>query len=425
MMKGIYFELNMGASGDMIMGSLFELIEDKEGFLEKINSIGLEGVKVFPRESIKSGISGTNMAVVVNGLEEESIDVNHHHHHHDHHHEHEHEHNHEHQHDHDHEHTHDHDHHHDHHSHNSYLDVLSIIDSLDLKDNIKADAKAIYEILGKGESKAHNKPMTEVHFHEVGTLDAIVDIVGACILMDMIKPEKIVASPINVGQGHVKCAHGLMPVPAPATLNILENVPIYSNGIMGELCTPTGAAILKHFVDSFEKMPEIQMEKVGYGMGKKDFEAANCVRTILGNMDSSEKIVQLEANMDDITGEEIGFLYEILLENKALDLYTSPIIMKKNRPGLLLTVLVDEKNKENILSLIFKHSTTIGIKEFSLSRHKLVRSEESLNSEFGLIRKKVSKGYGITREKFEFEDLKKISKENDISIREILRKLKN
>lgn len=424
-MKGIYFELNMGASGDMIMGSLFELIEDKEGFLEKINSIGLEGVKVFPRESIKSGISGTNMAVVVNGLEEESIDVNHHHHHHDHHHEHEHEHNHEHQHDHDHEHTHDHDHHHDHHSHNSYLDVLSIIDSLDLKDNIKADAKAIYEILGKGESKAHNKPMTEVHFHEVGTLDAIVDIVGACILMDMIKPEKIVASPINVGQGHVKCAHGLMPVPAPATLNILENVPIYSNGIMGELCTPTGAAILKHFVDSFEKMPEIQMEKVGYGMGKKDFEAANCVRTILGNMDSSEKIVQLEANMDDITGEEIGFLYEILLENKALDLYTSPIIMKKNRPGLLLTVLVDEKNKENILSLIFKHSTTIGIKEFSLSRHKLVRSEESLNSEFGLIRKKVSKGYGITREKFEFEDLKKISKENDISIREILRKLKN
>lgn len=424
-MKGIYFELNMGASGDMIMGSLFELIEDKEGFLEKINSIGLEGVKVFPRESIKSGISGTNMAVVVNGLEEESIDVNHHHHHHDHHHEHEHEHNHEHQHDHDHEHTHDHDHHHDHHSHNSYLDVLSIIDSLDLKDNIKADAKAIYEILGKGESKAHNKPMTEVHFHEVGTLDAIVDIVGACILMDMIKPEKIVASPINVGQGHVKCAHGLMPVPAPATLNILENVPIYSNGIMGELCTPTGAAILKHFVDSFEKMPEIQMEKVGYGMGKKDFEAANCVRTILGNMDSSEKIVQLEANMDDITGEEIGFLYEILLENKALDLYTSPIIMKKNRPGLLLTVLVDEKDKENILSLIFKHSTTIGIKEFSLSRHKLVRSEESLNSEFGLIRKKVSKGYGITREKFEFEDLKKISKENDISIREILRKLKN
>lgn len=424
-MKGIYFELNMGASGDMIMGSLFELIEDKEGFLEKINSIGLEGVKVFPRESIKSGISGTNMAVVVNGLEEESIDVNHHHHHHDHNHEHEDEHNHEHQHDHDHEHTHDHDHHHDHHSHNSYLDVLSIIDSLDLKDNIKADAKAIYEILGKGESKAHNKPMTEVHFHEVGTLDAIVDIVGACILMDMIKPEKIVASPINVGQGHVKCAHGLMPVPAPATLNILENVPIYSNGIMGELCTPTGAAILKHFVDSFEKMPEIQMEKVGYGMGKKDFEAANCVRTILGNMDSSEKIVQLEANMDDITGEEIGFLYEILLENKALDLYTSPIIMKKNRPGLLLTVLVDEKNKENILSLIFKHSTTIGIKEFSLSRHKLVRSEESLNSEFGLIRKKVSKGYGITREKFEFEDLKKISKENDISIREILRKLKN
>lgn len=458
----------MGASGDMIMGSLFELLEDKELFLEKINSLGLKNVKVLANESIKSGISGTNMSVIIDGEQElsEDVDLGHHHHHdhshedhhhHDHeesccgheHHHHEHgqgeccgnhgkdhechEHSHDNKHSHDHEHTHDHEHSHGHshshedggHHHNTFIDVSSIIKSLDIDEKVKKDAIGVYEILAEAESKAHNKPMTDVHFHEVGSLDAIYDIVGACMLMNMLNADRVIASSINVGSGHIKCAHGLMPVPAPATANILKNVPFYTSSIKAELCTPTGAAILKYFVESFENMPVMNVEKIGYGMGKKDFEAANAVRTFIGSSQTQgERVFQLEASMDDITGEEIGFLYEILLENKALEVFTSSIMMKKNRPGVLLTVLVREADKEEIINLIFKHTSTIGIKEFELKRHKLERTEEVVSSELGDVRKKVSSGFGVRREKLEFEDLKKLAKENNLSLREVKNRVK-
>ena len=420
-MKTLYFELSMGASGDMIMASLYELLDEdkKEKFLEKINSLREENVKIYPKESKKSGISGTNMVVDIGGCEEESVDadLNNHDHLHDHNHSH------------NHNHTHNHDDSHNHsssqhHHHNSYKDVVNIIKGFDLSDDIKENAISIYKILGEAESKAHNKPMTDVHFHEVGTIDAVYDIVASAILIDMIKPEKIIGSPIHVGSGHIHCAHGIMPVPAPATANILKNVPIYSTSIKGELCTPTGAAIVKHFVQEFVPMPVMKVENIGYGMGKKDFEAANVLRTYLGQLENDESIVELQCSMDDITGEEVGYLYDILLENNALEVYTTNIIMKKSRPGILLNVIVEENHKEEILKLIFKHSTTIGIKEYNVKRHKLSRSEEIVDTEFGKVRKKVSTGYDTIREKYEYEDLKNLAKENNTSISNIREKIK-
>ena len=269
-------------------------------------------------------------------------------------------------------------------------------------------------------------PVDQVHFHEVGSLDAIYDIVGVSLLINSLGLEKILASPVHLGSGFVKCAHGLMPVPAPATANILAGIPVYQGSIQGELCTPTGAALLKYFVDDFGPMPLMQIEKIGYGMGSKDFEAANAIRALLGTSEGEndgEKLVQLETSLDDITGEEVGFLYEVLFAKGALEVYTTNILMKKSRPGILLTVLVEEEKKDQILREIFKHSPTIGIKEFSLKRSKLDREEVLVETSFGRVRKKVSKGFGVEKAKYEYEDLRDLSLENDFSLKDLREKI--
>lgn len=410
-MKTLYLDLNMGASGDMLMGALYELIEDQTGFLEKINSLKDLGVVVKARPDIKAGLAGTKMDVIINGQEEESIDVdiktyyNH---------------------DHDHNHDHNHDHSHGHHHHSTLGSVSQIIRSMDLDEKVKADAIGVYEILAQAEAKAHNMPVDQVHFHEVGSLDAIYDIVGVSLLINSLEVEKILASPIHLGSGFVKCAHGLMPVPAPATANILAGVPVYQGSIQGELCTPTGAAILKYFVDDFGPMPMMEIEKIGYGMGTKNFEAANAIRALLGTSEEEndgEKLVQLETSLDDITGEEVGFLYEILFSKGALEVYTTNIVMKKSRPGILLTVLVEEDKKDQVLREIFKHSPTIGVKEFSLKRSKLAREEVIVDTSLGRVRKKVSKGFGTEKFKYEYEDLRDLSLENDLSLKDLREKI--
>ena len=439
-MKTLYLELNMGASGDMLMSTLYELVDDKEGFLEKMNSLGYKNVEVKVNDSMKNGISGKNISIIVDGIEEESVDVDirnleidHHHHDHDYKHDHHHNHTHEHsyeEHDHNHDHTHEHNHHHGHshnhsHSHNGLTDVIEIIKSFDLSDSIKENAISIYKLIGKAESKSHNKPMDEVHFHEVGTIDAIYDIVGNCILMDMINPEKIIASPINLGSGMVKCQHGIMPVPAPATAYILKDIPVYKSSIKGELCTPTGAALLKHFVEEFTEMPVMEIEKIGYGMGKKDFEAPNCVRGFLGKtQEQSDEVIEFKATIDDMTGEEIGYLFQVLFNKGALEIYTTNIMMKKNRPGIELTIISKEENKETIIKEIFSNTTTIGIKHYAIQRTTLERTEEVVETEFGSIRKKVSKGFGVEKGKFEYEDLVKIAKDQGLSLFEIKNRLK-
>lgn len=418
-MKTLYLDLPMGAAGDMLSAALYELLSDdeKKAFLEEINKAGIPGVEVTAENSVKCGITGTHFKVTVEGEEEESHDV------HEHHHEHEHSHEHEHHHDEEHHHE-DHEHHHDHHHHSSMADIEGIINSLKIPENVKTDVIEVYKLIAEAESNAHGKPVTDIHFHEVGTMDAVADITAVCLLMNKIGAAKICASAVNVGSGHVHCAHGILPVPAPATAFILKEVPVYSGHITGELCTPTGAALLKHFVKRFGNMPQLKITGIGYGMGKKDFEAANCVRAILGESEEAlEQVLEFTCNLDDISAERIGFAMEQLFEAGALEVYTIPVTMKKSRPGNLLCVMCLESKKEKILQTIFKHTTTLGVRENISKRYFLDRSIETVNTEFGEIRIKRAEGYGVKREKYEYEDLAAIARKTGLSIEDILRRV--
>lgn len=403
-MRTLYLECNMGAAGDMLMGALLELYPDKEGFVAKMNRIGIPGISVEAQTSVKCGITGTHIEVKVNGEEEESMDVLH-----------------------DHEessaHSHAHPHHpHTHsHTHAGLEDIFRIVDTLDVPGQVKTDVKEIYRLIAEAESRVHGRPVGEVHFHEVGAADAIADITGCALLMQELGADRVSVSAVNVGYGQVRCAHGILPVPAPATALILEGIPCYAGSIEGELCTPTGAAIIKYYASQFGNMPRMVVQKIGYGMGKKDFPAANCVRAVLGDTEEEEKdeITELRCNLDDMTPEELGYAMEVLFSNGALDVFTSPIGMKKSRPGTLLTVMCVRKDRDLMARLIFKHTTTIGIREYACSRMVLHRSERILESPLGSVRVKDTEGYGVHREKMEFEDLKKIAEHTGMSIREV------
>lgn len=434
-MKILYFDCSMGAAGDMLTASLLDLFEDKKSIVDELNSIGLEGVDFEGKEEVKAGIHGMAMEVKVHGQVETVEDVSlkdedkhNHDHDHDHHHHHHHHHSHDHDHGHDH-HSHDDDHHHGHshhHVHRGMKEIGHIVENLKLSQKVKYDILEVYELIGQAESLAHNVDIKEIHFHEVGNLDAIGDIAAVCYLLDKISPDKIISSPINLGSGHVRCAHGILPVPAPATSHILRGVPVYSGKIESELCTPTGAALLKHFVDEFKAMPQVKVEKIGYGMGKKDFEVLNAVRAFLATDDSSNDLVyELSCNVDDMTGEDISYAMDKLFEEGAREVYVIPIIMKKSRPGNLIRVMCTEKNKDQLVKLIFKYTTTIGIREVATKRYVLDRQIDKVDSPFGPVQIKRSQGYGVNREKLEYDDLKKIADENDLSLAELRKIIKD
>lgn len=440
-MKTLYLECGMGAAGDMLTAALLELMPDPDAVVAELNGLGIPGVQFSKEAMSKCGIGGTHMTVRVHG-EEESEEMFHHHHehhdhsheqehdhesacheHHDHLHEHEdHEHTHEHTHEHSHEHTHEHgDAGHTHHHHSSLHDIEHIIcDHLNLPDQVKQDVMAVYGLIAEAESHAHGVPVTEIHFHEVGTMDAVADITAVCLLMNKIAPDQVIVSPVHVGSGHVHCAHGILPVPAPATAYILNGVPMYGGAVKGELCTPTGAALLKHFATRFGDMPVMRTEAIGYGMGKKDFEQANCIRAMLGETeDAGDSVLQLECNVDDMTAEELGFAMETILEAGALEVYTVAAGMKKSRPGTLLSVLCHEAEKEKLVRVIFQNTTTIGVREHACSRYTLKRSFETVQTPYGEVQKKISSGYGVTREKYEYEDLARIAREQGLSLAEV------
>ena len=432
-MKTLFLDLPMGAAGDMLSAALYELLNDEEkrSFIEEINAAGIPGVKVVAEKSIKCGITGTHFSVTVDGMEEGAEEHDHHHHEHEHEeHEHTHDHDHHHEHNESHAHEHEDEHHHDHHDHahhhhhSSMAEIESIINSLKIPGSVKKDVIEVYKLIAQAESNAHGVPVTDIHFHEVGTMDAIADITAVCLLMNKIGANKICASAVNVGSGHVHCAHGILPVPAPATAFILKEVPIYSGHITSELCTPTGAALLKHFVTSFGNMPQLKINAIGYGMGKKDFEAANCVRAILGHGDDSlEQVVEFTCNLDDISAERIAFAMEQLFAAGAIEAYTIPVTMKKSRPGNLLCVMCMESDKEKILSTIFKHTTTLGVRENISNRYFLDRTIETVKTEFGDVRIKRAEGYGVKRAKYEYEDLAAIARKTGLSIEEVTSKL--
>lgn len=383
-MKILYLDCGMGAAGDMLSSALFELIDNKKEFLENINSAGIPSVIVSAENSVKCGISGTHLRVKING-EEEGKSCSYHSSHH----------------------------------HNSLTDIEHIINHLSMSEKVKKNVMAVYKMIAFAESKVHNAPVSEIHFHEVGALDAIADIAMFCMLVDLIGADKIVASPVNVGSGEVACAHGILPVPAPATAEILKGISAYSNGIDGELCTPTGAALLKYFVNYFSDMPSMAVDKIGYGMGTKDFETANCVRAFIGtaenDADNTDSVVELSCNIDDMTSEELSFAADILLDSGALDVFTSPVVMKKGRLGSLLTVICKSEDKDKFVKLIFKHTSTIGIRESIHKRYVMNREICIAETEFGAVKIKNSSGYGTKKSKFEYEDLARICRENNIS----------
>ncbi|MBQ3889170.1 MAG: LarC family nickel insertion protein, partial [Clostridia bacterium] len=247
-----------------------------------------------------------------------------------------------------------------------------------------------------------------------------------CLLLDALAPDRIVASPVHVGAGHVRCAHGVLPVPAPATAEILKGIPIYGGAVDGELCTPTGAALVRQFVTAFCEMPVMTVERVGYGMGKKEFERANCVRAILGeSADRTDEVVELSFNVDDMTAEEIGFATEMLFASGANEVFTVPVGMKKNRPGTLICVLCEPGRKDEIVRTVFKHTTTIGVRESAVKRTVLDRAVTTVETPYGAVSKKTSQGCGVTRTKFEYDDLARVAKENGLSLREARKALED
>ena len=428
-MKTLYLECNMGAAGDMLTAALLELHPDPQGFVERMNRLGLPGVVFAAQPAVKCGITGTQVSVTVGGEEEESHDVPLHSHVHEtaqdeahpgHAHDHVHVHDHDHEHIHDHEHSHGHEHGHGHHHHAGMGDIRHILSHLDIPQPVRQDAEAVYQLIAQAESHAHGRPVEEIHFHEVGTLDAVTDVVAVCWLLHDLAPEQIVASPVHVGCGQVRCAHGILPVPAPATAYILQGVPTYGGSVQGELCTPTGAALLKHFVQRFGPSPVMRVEKTGYGMGKKDFEAANCVRAMLGQtQEESTAIAQLACNLDDMTPEALGFAQERLWEAGALDVTTAPIGMKKNRPGVQLTCLCRLEDREKLVSVLFAHTTTLGVRESLCTRYTLVRSQRTVETEHGPVRVKEARGWGVTREKPEYEDVANIAREQGLTLDQV------
>ena len=380
-MRTIYLDCGMGAAGDMLTAALLELMPNQDAFVEELNGLGIPGIRFTAEKCEKCGIFGTHMKVTVLGEEED-----------------------------------------DHHHHHGHLaDIRGIVSGLPLPTTVKLDILAVYEEIAQAESHVHGVPVEHIHFHEVGTMDAIADVTAVCLLLHRLAPDKIIASPVHVGSGQVRCAHGILPVPAPATAYLLRGIPIYGGSIDGELCTPTGAALLKHFATEFGQMPVMKVQAIGYGMGRKDFPRANCVRALLGETEAPiDAIVELRCNVDDMTGEAIGFALEQLLGSGALDAFTVPVGMKKSRPGVLITVLCREEKKEAMVHLLLKHTTTLGVREFPCRRYALSRTMEVVNTPFGPVRKKVSSGYGVRREKLEYDDLAKIAKEQHISLAEAL-----
>jgi len=389
-MKILYLDCGMGAAGDMLGAALLALVDEREQILDTLNAaLGAKAV-VRAEEKDSCGVRGLRLRVDVGGDEEgEPIRREH--------------------------------------ASTSIGEIRAFLRDLPLSGRVRADALAVFDSLAEAESAVHGCEMENVHFHELGTIDALSDVLLTCLLMEKLAPERVLASPVNVGGGTVKCAHGVLPVPAPATERLLRGLPCYEGEIKSELCTPTGAALLRHFVAGFGPLPPMRVERCGFGLGKKDFARLNALRAFWGESEESggsERLVELDCNVDDMTGEEIAFACERLFAAGALDVWTSPIGMKKSRPGVLLSCLGREGDRAALLESLFRHTTTLGVRARPCERYALARSVRTEQTPFGDLRVKRAEGFGVTREKFEYEDLAAAAREQGLSLRELREKLR-
>ncbi len=387
-----YFEMFSGISGNMTLGALIDLGLDPELLKSELGKLHLEDeYEIITQKVSRSHIGGTY------------VDVKLHHHDHDKDHEH-----------------HDHDHEHEHHGRN-LEDINRIIDSSALSKNVKEKSKAIFMNLAKAEAKVHRTEINKIHFHEVGAVDAIVDIVGSVIGFELLEIDRIYASAINTGQGYVMAAHGKLPVPAPATAELLKNVPIYSSGTEKELTTPTGAAIITTLASYFGPRPLMSVEKIGYGAGTYEIEIPNLLRISLGKVERiSRKVKVIETNIDDMNPQFYESIMERLFHEGALDVYFTPIQMKKNRPAVKISVITEEQNVERINAILLKETTTLGVRIFDVERETLERETKEVNTKWGKVRVKVGllNGKAVNFSP-EYEDCKKISSDFGVPIKEV------
>ncbi|GIM28345.1 UPF0272 protein [Clostridium polyendosporum] len=431
-MKILYYDCFCGISGDMNLAALIDLGVPKEYLMQELSKINLNSeYEIKIERSGKLGITGTRVDVILKDklndkthISEQAL--------HEHNHEYTHEHNHEYSHQNSNEEKHHaednnshkcshegHVHNHEHH-HRNLKDIEEIINSSDLSDKVKKLSLNMFMKVAEAEARVHGKTLYEVHFHEVGAIDSIVDMVGAAICLDYLKVDKIIASPVQVGGGFVKCAHGLMPVPAPATAEILKNIPINAGIVQFETTTPTGAAILAANVEEFTQKVDFSIKKIAYGIGHRDLEIPNALRVYLGEKESSEKVGEqyiLETNIDDMNPEIYGYVEEKLFEIGALDVFKTPIFMKKGRPGIKLSVLTNEKVEKDVLEVIFEETTSIGVRKYKVEKIMLSREFSKVKTEYGdiTIKKSYYKGK-LVKYKPEYEECKTIAKEKNISI---------
>ena len=427
-MKTLYFDCSSGISGNMTLAALTEIIGDENYLIEELKKLHIDGYTIDISKKVKNGITGTHVDVILTHQHEHSHTHEEHTHHHDHihedhihHHEHE-ENNHEHDEEHLHENDHEHGHEHHHHEHRNLHDVCEIIDNSDIDEESKDLAKRIFMRVAKAESKVHNKPLYEVHFHEVGAIDSIVDIVGTAILINKIRPDKIISSVVNDGYGFIECAHGTMAVPVPATSEILanSNVEFRQIDIDTELVTPTGAAIIAELSSEFTTLPAMKIKKIGWGAGTKDLKIPNVLKVYYGEMqEQNQKIVVMETNIDDCSGEILGYTEDLLFQNGALDVFYTPIFMKKNRPAYRLTVVCKEPDIQKLQNIIFKETTTIGIRYRYEYRTELEREPITINTKYGTLQAKKVVNNGETYIYPEYESVKELAEKKHIPLKEI------
>ncbi len=367
-MKILHIEANMGVAGDMLCAALLDTLnkKDKEFIINKLNTL-LCGVTVGLKEVSKNGIVASKFDV---DIKKDG-------------------------------HT---------HTHTSISEIYEIIDGFDIPKNVRNNAKAVYTLIAEAESKVHGTTVADVHLHEVGANDAIIDITACCMLIDFLKIDKITCSPIVTGYGEIKTAHGIMPVPAPATAELLKGIPTVTGEIKGELTTPTGAALVKYFANEFTNF-KTEYTNIGYGGGTKNFEKPNIIRVFIGECDT-DTVFELRCQIDDMTGEEMGYAINKMLTLGAKDAYVKPIVMKKSRPAFEFTVICSPADKDEFTRQIFKHTTTLGIRQIECTRAILDRK---ITEKCGVHIKR-SQGYGTQTEKIEFDDIVKIAEENNISV---------
>lgn len=441
-MRTLYFECFSGISGDMTIGALLDLGADKKVLLEAIESLNIEGYDISISTVQKCGITATKFDVLLEGETHDHHDHDHHEHTHSHdnepydhqHHHHDdhdlgfefdnHNHDHAHDHAHDHDHTHDHDHHH-----RGLKEIREIILNSSITENAKKIALDTFEVLAEAEAKVHGVSKDEVHFHEVGAIDSIIDIVGIAVCIDNLNIDKFACSKIYEGQGHVFCQHGLVPIPAPATLELCIKHGLELNiiDVKGELVTPTGAAFLSALKPEFTGFPSGNMLKVGVGAGTKDFKHANILRVYLIEEaldETKDEVILFETNIDDSNGEHLGYAIEKLIEKGALDVYYTPIFMKKNRPSYTLSVLCEKSNESNIIKTIFEHTTAIGLKRQLIERVKMSRKFETIGTIYGDVVLKHCTYEDVVKTYLEYESVKKCAVAHNVGLSEVEKTVK-